>query len=135
MEGAGGRKSGGDDAVLEGERREANGVILEIEILQAPFCGQLARGHQRRAADGVWTSVAFGKREKFGITPHVEVASGESFAADGLLEGIVIVGDFERREAVFAKRAGDIAPGLAAFAAAEFVVNSHCASPLGGRGA
>ena len=31
----------GDDAVLEGERREAHGVVLEIEILQAPLAGQL----------------------------------------------------------------------------------------------
>ena len=94
---------GGDDAVLERKRREAHGVILEIEIIQAPFCGEFARGDERRAADGVWTSVAFGKREKFGITPHVEVAGGKIFAADGFLQGIVIVGDFEGGEAVFAE--------------------------------
>src|SRR5207245_7998465 len=40
-------------------------------------------------------------------------------------EGIVIVGDFERREAVFAERAGDVAPGFAAFATSEFVMDGH----------
>src|SRR6266849_8966148 len=125
MEAARGGESCGYNAVLEGKRREANGVIFEIEIFQAPFRGEFARRHQRRAADGVWTGVAFGKREKLRIAPHVEVASGESFAADGFLQGIVIVGDFEGGEAIFAERTGDVAPGFAAFATSEFIVDRH----------
>src|SRR6267154_413621 len=81
---------------------------------------------KRRAADGVWAAVAFGKRQKLGIAPHVEVAASEVFPADSFLQGIVIVGDFERGETVFAKRAGDVAPGFAAFAASKFVVDRHC---------
>src|SRR5713101_5677964 len=67
------RERGGDDAILEGKGRKANRVILEIEILQAPFRGELARSDQRRATNGVWAAVAFGKWEKLGIAPHVEV--------------------------------------------------------------
>src|SRR6266852_5618803 len=96
MEAARGGESCGYNAVLEGKRREANGVIFEIEIFQAPFRGEFARRHQRRAADGVWTGVAFGKREKLRIAPHVEVASGKIFAAGDLFQRVVIVGDFKR---------------------------------------
>jgi len=64
IEAARGGESCGDDAVLEGEGRKAHGVIFEIEILQAPERGELVRGDQRRAADGVWTCEAFGKGEK-----------------------------------------------------------------------
>ena len=53
IEAARGGESGGDDAILEGKRREADGVIFEIEILQAPLGGELARSDERRAADGV----------------------------------------------------------------------------------
>src|SRR5258708_7772490 len=95
-------------------------------MLQAPFRGELARSDQRSAANGVWAGVAFGKREKLGIAPHVEVAAGKVFSADSFLQGIVIVGDFERGETVFAKRAGDVATGFAAFAASKFVVDRHC---------
>src|SRR5438034_11552628 len=51
MESARSGESRGHDAIFEGEGREANGVILEIEILQSPFCGKLLRGDQRCAAD------------------------------------------------------------------------------------
>src|SRR5439155_10729328 len=47
-------ESRGHNAILEREGREANGVIFEIEILQAPFRGELTRNDQRRAANGVW---------------------------------------------------------------------------------
>src|SRR5438094_6972 len=63
MESARSGESRGHDAIFEGEGREANGVILEIEILQSPFCGKLLRGDQRCAADGVRTDEVFRKRE------------------------------------------------------------------------
>ncbi len=129
MESARGGESRCDNAVLEGEGRKANGVVLEIEIFQAPLRGEFARGDQRRAANGAWTYEVFRKREKRGITPHIEVAAGKIFAANSFLQGIVIIGDFERGETVFAERAGNVAPGSAAFAASEFVVDRHCDSP------
>src|SRR5260370_39826047 len=103
MESARGGESGCGNAILEGEGREANGVVLEIEIFQAPLRGEIARGDQRRAANGAWSYEVFRKREKRGITPHIEVACGEIFAANSFLQGIVVIGDFERGEAIFAE--------------------------------
>src|SRR2546429_1432754 len=114
-------ESCGDDAVFERQGREANRVIFEIEIFQAPPRGEFARGNQRCAANGVWPSEVFGKREKLGIAPHVEVAARKILSAGDFLQRVVIVGNFERGEAVFAERAGNVAPGLAAFATSELV--------------
>src|SRR5437660_8874993 len=124
------RESRGHDTIFERERRKANGVIFEIEILQSPFCGKLARGDQRSAADGIWTNEVFGKREQLGIAPHVEVAAGEVFPAGNFLQRIIVVSNFKRREAIFAERAGDVAPGLAAFSTSQLVkpVSGHNAS-------
>jgi hypothetical protein len=132
LKAARGGKSGSDDAVFERQGREANGVILEIKMLQAPLRGELARGDQRRAADSVRASEAFGKREKLGIAPHVEVAAGQIFAVGDFFECVIIVGDFERGEAVFAERAGNVAPGLATFSTSQFIVDRHL-KPLGSK--
>jgi len=56
---------------LKEREGKAHGVIFEIEIFSGPERGELVRGDQRRAADGVWTCEAFGKGEKLGIAPHV----------------------------------------------------------------
>src|SRR5258708_36505221 len=100
-------ESCGDDAVLEGEGRKAHGVIFEIEIFQAPARGEFARGDQRRAANGVWTYEAFGKGEKFGIAPHVEVAAGKILGAGGFFCEKVIVRGLRGGRGKFAERAGE----------------------------
>src|SRR5260370_56019 len=105
---------GCDDAVFEGERREAHGVVLEVKILDAPMFRELARGHQRRAADSGRRRVAFRQRQKLRIAPHVEGAAGKSFAPDLFLERVVVERDFQRRKTIFAERTRGIAPGLAA---------------------
>src|SRR5260370_40184556 len=105
--------------VLEGQGGEANGVILEIEIFQAAFGGQFVRADERCAANGVWTGVAFGKREKLGIAPHVEVAAGKVFAAGEIFLRAMIVKRFKRGENVLAERAANFSPGLEVFSPAE----------------
>src|SRR6266568_3445332 len=57
--------------------------------------------------------------------PHVEGAGGEIFAARDFLERVVVVGNFEGREAVFTERTRDVAPGFAAFFTAQFVRDGH----------
>src|SRR5208282_616171 len=61
------------------------------------------------------------QRQQFTISPHIRCARGKQFARNARAKRIVIVGNFERRETVFADAAGLVAPGLAAFAAAELV--------------
>src|SRR5213078_2077778 len=82
------------------------------------------------AANGVWNTEILRERKQLRIAPHVEGAADEFLAADNFLEGSVIVGDFERREAVFTERAGDVTPDLAAFATSEFVkrIGAHIAN-------
>src|SRR5260370_478284 len=104
-------ESGGDNTVLEGQGGEANGVILEIEIFQAPFGGQFVRADERCAANGVWTGVAFGKREKLGIGPHVQLAAGKVFEAAALLPPVVRACGSKRESAVLPKRARQVSRG------------------------
>src|SRR5438094_346140 len=106
-----------DHAVFERERREAHRVVLQVEIFDAPLRSQLVRQNQRCASRGRGWSKAFAERQQLGIAPHVERARRKIFAARDFLQRVVIVGNFERREAVFAKRPGHVAPGFAAFAA------------------
>src|SRR4029077_9232570 len=118
-----------DDTILEGKGREADGVILEIEISQTPLRCEFVRCNERRATDSILRGEIFGQRKKLGIAPHVEVASGEIFAPGSFLERVVVVSDFEGREAVFAKRARSVAPGFAAFPTSEFINDRHFHSP------
>src|SRR6266481_2010913 len=45
VETTGGRKSCRHDAIFKGKRWEADSIVFEINVLQAPFPGELARGH------------------------------------------------------------------------------------------
>jgi hypothetical protein len=105
----------GHHAILKGKRREAHGVVFEMKLFQAPLRRKFARRHQRRATDGVNAGKVLRQREKLGIAPHIEITGGESFAASDFFQGIIVVGDFQRRKAVFAEGARSVAPGFAAF--------------------
>src|SRR5450759_895955 len=77
--------------------------------------GQPAAQHLRR----LFLATRNHLRLRFHSTTHF--ARGEQLARNAWSNGIVIVGDFEWRETIFADAARLVAPGLAAFAAAEFV--------------
>src|SRR5439155_14159090 len=113
VEPASGHQSGSNDAVLEGKRREAYGIVLDVEIFQAELVGETIGGDQRRATYGVRRLEIFRDRKKFGVAPHVEVAGSEVVAAHALFDGGVVEGDFEWRETVFAERARSVPPSLA----------------------
>ncbi len=74
------------NAVLEGERREAHRIILDIEILDAPLgapdCGSVSKGVPPMATRGEARRAKGGTR----ITPHVERAAREGFAFDRISE-------------------------------------------------
>src|SRR5213078_2744555 len=42
-----------DNAILERKRREADGVVLDVKIFKAEFFRKMARGEERRAANGI----------------------------------------------------------------------------------
>jgi hypothetical protein len=69
--------------------------------------------------------VVLGKREKLGITPHIELAAGEVFASRGFFEGVVVVDNFEGGETVFAEGPRFIAPGLSTFSTSQFIQIRH----------
>ena len=85
----------------------------------------MTRGNEWSSTDRVWRCEILGKREEFGVAPHVEVARWERFFAGNFLEGVVVIGDFERGETFFAERFGHVAPEFATFATAELISVSH----------
>ncbi len=86
---------------------------------------EFARAHQRRAADGRLRDVAFRQRQKLGVAPHIERAAREILAPHGFLKGIVVKGNFQGGETVFAEGPRGIAPSLAAFFTSQFVEIGH----------
>jgi len=124
-EAASGDEGGADDAVLEGERGEADGVVFHVEILDAETGSEFRGSDKRRPAGGVGRLEAVGDGEKLGVAPHIEGSAGKIVAAGFFLEGVVVVGDFERGEAVFAERFGGVAPGFAAEFAAKLEKVGH----------
>src|SRR5207245_7675254 len=63
-----------DNTILEGKRRETDRVVLDVEVLYAEFFRKMARGNERRAANGIGRAEIFGQRKKFRVTPHVKGA-------------------------------------------------------------
>src|SRR6267154_5422484 len=87
--------------------------------------GQLAGRNQRGAADITARRVAILQRQKFGIAPHIELATGEIVPAHRLLQGIIVKGYFQGRKALFAEGPRGIAPSLATFFTSQFVDIGH----------
>ena len=80
-EAARGGKRRGDDAILEGKRREADRVILEIKILQPPLlCRDFCEETSGVPPTAVGRRKTFRQRKKFRIAPHIEIALRPSFS-------------------------------------------------------
>src|SRR5204863_2400529 len=92
-----------DNTILERKRREADGVVLDVKMFHSEFFRKMARGDERRAANGIGRAKIFGQRKKFRVAPHVEGATGKRLFARDLFQRIVVERDFERRETLFTK--------------------------------
>src|SRR5258708_17606542 len=68
------------------------------------------------------------QRQELRVAPHVKGAAGKILAPHRFLQGIVVKGDFQWREALFAKGPRGIAPSLAAFFTSQFVEIGHYAA-------
>ena len=66
-----------DHAVLEAERREADGVVLDVEIVRADALAQIARADQRGEANRKVGLKAFGNGQQRGVAPDVGRALGD----------------------------------------------------------
>jgi hypothetical protein len=78
----------------------------------------MTRSDQGSPTHGIGTDEAFREGEEFCIAPHIEGAAGKIFAANDLADGLVVIADFKRGEAIFAEGARSVAPGLAALSTA-----------------
>ena len=96
----------GDDAVLERQRREVDGVVLDPQLLDAELVGQAVGPDQRRAADVQADGRLAVEGQQFLVAPHVERAQLDLLAAERLADGVVVVIDFERAEIVGAEVGG-----------------------------
>ncbi len=133
-EGFGLRQRHGDDAVLERERGEIDGVIFDVEAARTNARAKARGGDQRRHAHGNFGLVSFGNRQQFGVAPDIGGALGDIVAGEGGARRVKVVFHFQRREAILADRAGTIAPLAIAFPAAQRIVFAHndlpgCAGP------
>src|ERR1017187_1027575 len=108
-------------AIFEAQGGQADRIILDEEPARSDLFAEPRSAHERRVSHWERRLKCGRQRQQFAIAPHVRRTRGEQFARKARAEQIVIVGDFEGRETVFAVTAGLVAPGLAAFAAAELV--------------
>ncbi len=83
-----------DDAILEAERREADGIILDVEIVDANALAEILRANQRGKADGQVGQKALRDGEKFFIAPDVGGASGDGLARKATANRLQLVLDF-----------------------------------------
>ena len=98
-----GAEGHGDYAIFERKRGETDGVVLDVKMVRAEAAAQAARGHQRREADGQRGGFVFDDRQQVAITPNAIGASFDRVAREILADRGVVVGDFERRETLFAE--------------------------------
>src|SRR5262249_40554870 len=83
---AGLRQGDRDDAILERQGREVDGVVLYPQVLDAEGPGEVLALDERRAAYERANGRFAVDRQKFAIAPHVEVAHPDLFAADRLAD-------------------------------------------------
>ena len=108
-------------AVFEAQCGQAHRIIFDKDAPRSDPLAEPRSAHQRRVAHWQRRLKSRRQRQQFAIAPHVRGARGEQLARKARAQRIVIVGNFERRETVFTDAARLVAPGLAAFAAAEVV--------------
>src|SRR5262249_13890334 len=111
---AGLRERHRDDAILERQRREIDGVVLDPQLLDAERLGQAMGTNKRSAADERADGRFAVDGQQLAIAPHVERAHLDLAAINRLADGVVVVIDFERAEIVFAIVERLLRVGLAA---------------------
>ena len=120
----------GDDAILEGERREADGVVLDVEIVGADALAEVFGADERGEAYGQIGLEAFGDGQEGGVAPDVGGAGGDVLAGEVAAGGFEVVGDFEGGQAVGAGGERLVAEALAALVALQLIRLStgiiHC---------
>src|SRR5579864_3509628 len=77
---------------------------------------------QRNETDRQPRFIAQGEGQKLGVAPHVRRPLGNALAANRPAQGVIVVGNFQRRETVVADGTGLVSPCPSAFPAPQFVV-------------
>ena len=127
----------GDDAVLEAEGGEADGVVLDVEVGGADALAEIVGADQRREADGKIGLEAVRDGQKSGVAPDAGGACGDGFAGEDAARGFQIVGHFERGQAIGAGGERLVAKPLSALVALQLIRryrNSSLRSLRGERG-
>ena len=88
-----------DDAILERERRVADRVVLDPDLLEAEPLGQAIGAHERRHPDLLADGRRAVERQQLGVAPHRSGARLDRRAGQHLADARVVVGDLERSEA------------------------------------
>src|SRR3979411_3162788 len=88
---------------------------------------------QRRKANRQRRLEPLGQRQQFRISPHVRRPLGNPLTSERSADrrgadGVIVRGNFQRRETIVADRAGLVSPGSAAFPATQFVSRHHALS-------
>ena len=111
----------GDDTILKAQRRQANGVVLNVKVASggrsAQLPGQMRRVEQRREAYGQFRGIALGEGQQFGVALHVRLPLRNALTGDGCFQGVIVVSDFQGGETLVADGAGLISPSPSTFAA------------------
>ena len=99
-------ESDGDDAILEAERRKADGVVLDVEIGGADALAEILCTDQRGEAYGQVRLEALGDGQQSGVAPDVGRAGGDGFAGEDAAGGFEVVDDFEGMRGSRGRRRG-----------------------------
>ena len=114
----------GDDAVLEGERREADGVVLDEQVSRTNALAKALRADERREAYRQIRLEAVWNRQQTLVPPDVRGPGFNRFAGELAAGGVEVVGDLKRCEAIGASREGAVAVAFAALIALQLVRNT-----------
>src|SRR5438132_1491410 len=107
VEAVGAREVGRDRDITVLERpRRVEGVVLQIEVVEAQHLPEVARLHQGREARPQVDWLAIRGRQQLAIAPDRVGAPCNRLAADPLPDGGEVVGDLERPETVLADVGG-----------------------------
>src|SRR5262249_42901210 len=88
----------GDDAVLERQGGEVDGVVLDPQPLDAQLGGEAVGPYQRRAADLPADGRLAVEPQQLAVAPHGARAGGGLLPREGAGDGAVVVIDLERAE-------------------------------------
>ena len=119
------RQRNRDHAILEAQRGQADGVILDVEIARADALGEPGRAQQRRPSRGSRRDVVVGHGQQGLIAPHAAGPLGNGLAGKGVAGSLEIALDLERREAFVADGKRRVVIPLATFPTSQFIGVRH----------